>query len=296
MDDLMTFQKIFIGLVLGFSLFAQNVSAKSSVWKVSQGEHYFYVGGTIHVLSDKDYPLPPAYNQAYQDASKLVFESDFGVMQGPAFQAKMSAATINVDGKTLEDQLSPKTYHQLSAFFSARKLSIANFSKYTPWSVSLIMSMIEMQRLGMRPELGLDMHFYHLAVQDHKSMMGLETADQQLNFLISMGADDDPDQGIRYTLKEMENFSKELDQMRQYWRDGDIDGLSKMDSLMIMKKDFPESYDTLLTQRNNAWMKKIPLFIEDKQVEFVLVGLMHLAGENGLINQLKSKGFIVEQL
>ena len=81
--------------------------------------------------------------------------------------------------------------------------------------------------------------------------------------------------------------------MRQYWRDGDIDRLSKMDSMMIMKKDFPESYDILLTQRNNAWMKKIPLFIKDKQVEFVLVGLMHLAGKNGLINQLKSKGFKV---
>jgi len=69
-----------------------------------------------------------------------------------------------------------------------------------------------------------------------------------------------------------------------------------MDSMIKMKQDFPESYDTLLIQRNKAWMKEIPHFIEDKQVEFILVGLMHLAGENGLINQLKSKGFEVEQL
>jgi len=292
----MIFKKIFIGLFLGFSLLGLQVSAKSSVWKVTQGKHYFYIGGTIHVLSDTDYPLPLAYNQAYQDASKLVFESDLGVMQAPAFQEKITAAMLNPDGGTLEGQLSPDTYHKLSAFFSARKLAITNFVKYKPWGVSLIMSMIEMKNLGMHSELGIDIHFYQLALQDHKSIEGLETADQQLNFLISMGADDDPDKGIRYTLDQMENFSKELDQMRSYWRKGNIDALAKMDSMIKMKKDFPKSYDTLLIQRNKAWMKEIPRFIEDKQVEFILVGLMHLAGENGLINQLKSKGFKVEQL
>jgi len=215
-NDLMIFQKIFIGLFLGFSLLSQQVSAKSSVWKVSQGKHYFYVGGTIHVMSDQDYPLPSAYNQAYQDASKLVFESDLGVMQAPAFQDKVSAAIVNPDGQTLEDQLSPDTYHQLSEFFSARKLSIANFADYKPWGVSLILSMIEMKSLGMDPELGIDIHFYQLALQDNKSIAGLETADQQLSFIISMGASDDPDKGIRYTLDQMETFSKELDQMRNY--------------------------------------------------------------------------------
>ena len=50
-----------------------------------------------------------------------------------------------------------------------------------------------------------------------------------------MRADDDSDQEIRYTLDEMKKFSKELDQMRCYWCDGDIDGVFKMDSMMIIK-------------------------------------------------------------
>ena len=30
----------------------------ASVWKVSDGENTMYLGGTLHILSPQDYPLP----------------------------------------------------------------------------------------------------------------------------------------------------------------------------------------------------------------------------------------------
>ncbi len=66
--------------------------------------------------------------------------------------------------------------------------------------------------------------------------------------------------------------------------------------VITMKAEFPEVYEALVVQRNNNWMEKIPLFIEDKSRAFVLVGAMHLNGDDGLIKQLKKQDFTVEPL
>jgi uncharacterized protein YbaP (TraB family) len=63
-----------------------------------------------------------------------------------------------------------------------------------------------------------------------------------------------------------------------------------------MNKEFPELYQSLLVQRNNNWMPKIDQYLSDKQVEFIIVGSLHLHGAEGLLKKLKDKGYLLEQL
>ena len=63
-------------LVLLVSLFPQTVYAQSSVWKVSKGEKQLYIGGTIHMLSQSDYPLPTEFEEAYDRSKIVVFETN----------------------------------------------------------------------------------------------------------------------------------------------------------------------------------------------------------------------------
>ena len=63
-----------------------------------------------------------------------------------------------------------------------------------------------------------------------------------------------------------------------------------------MRNDFPEMYHTLIVNRNNTWMRKILAFIDDSDIEFLLVGALHLNGKEGLLHQLRTQGFKVEQL
>src|SRR3954467_12206613 len=47
------------------------------VWKVSDaGGHTLYLGGSIHSLQSTDYPLPSAYNRAFDLSNRIVFEDD----------------------------------------------------------------------------------------------------------------------------------------------------------------------------------------------------------------------------
>jgi len=62
-------------------LSASTAFAEGMVWKVSDGNNELYIGGTIHVLSAADYPLPEVYDKAYRDSDSVVLETDLSRLQ-----------------------------------------------------------------------------------------------------------------------------------------------------------------------------------------------------------------------
>jgi hypothetical protein len=63
-----------------------------------------------------------------------------------------------------------------------------------------------------------------------------------------------------------------------------------------MQQDFPEVYQTLLVERNEAWMPQLEAMFASKEVEFVLVGALHLAGKDGVLAKLGARGYRITQL
>lgn len=281
--------------LLSCGIFTTSALAETSVWKVSKGDNYFYLGGTFHLLSPQDYPLPEEFKQAYNDSTKLVFETDLIAAQSPDFQAKMMSAMTFSDQRTLKSELKPEVYERLKAFMTTRNLPIEQFSKLQPWGVSLVLAMVEYQRMGMTPEYGVDAFFNKLALSDSKTVLSLETPEEQLKFMSSMG-DVEPNRSVDYTLNDIELMPEFVKKMKQCWRTGELDSMSDIEAIALMEKQFPEIYDTLVTKRNNNWMTQLPGFIKDDPKEFVLVGALHLDGKEGLLTQLKQQGFQVTQL
>ena len=63
-------------LLTALSVATLTATAATSIWKVSSGENVLYVGGTLHVLRQSDYPLPVEFDRAYNNADRLYFETD----------------------------------------------------------------------------------------------------------------------------------------------------------------------------------------------------------------------------
>ncbi|MCP4324332.1 MAG: TraB/GumN family protein [Psychromonas sp.] len=276
-------------------LLSNIVFAETSVWKISKGNNYFYLGGTVHLLSADDHPLPVEFEEAYLDANIIVFETDLLETQTEQFQSKMMAAMTYSDQRTLAGELSPEVYQKLKLFMATRKIPISNYAKFQPWAISLVITMVEYQRLGMKQQYGVDTFFNNRAIADNKKVVGLETTDEQLSFISSMQRVD-ADITIEYTLNDLLELPDFIKLMKKSWRSGDVNEFEKSEYVVRMKTEFPEVYDTLLVKRNNNWMDKLPAFINDSSKEFVLVGAMHLNGKEGLLNQLKEQGFKVNQL
>ena len=58
------------------------------------------------------------------------------------------------------------------------------------------------------------------------------------------------------------------------------------------------SYKLLDVDRNNAWLPKIEERLQDSKSDdtLVVVGSLHLLGDDGLVEQLRAKGYTVERV
>lgn len=287
-----TRQQILLAILL--FIFTQSSWSEASVWQVTKGSEYLYLGGTVHLLQKSDHPLPEEYERAYQDSQLIVLETDMKAITDPAFEMQMLQAFTAQDGKTLASSLSAETYQQLEKFTRQRKIPLQKLSAFTPAGLTMVLTMQEYQRAGQKPELGVDFFFHQQALSDNKPIGALESPEDQLNSLASLN-DLDGDSIVKHTLAELDNIDEFINKMKTYWRTGN---LKKMDTefLVEMSQEFPDVYQQIIVKRNNNWIKQIHQMIGTKEKELVLVGALHLVGKDGLIDQLKNNGYTIKKL
>src|SRR6185312_7859664 len=79
---------------------------KCCVWRVTNAKAPFYLVGSIHALSKKDYPLPKPYDIALKDSTRFLFE--FDPSQHAEFQKKFEAAAKYPPGQDWRSKISPE--------------------------------------------------------------------------------------------------------------------------------------------------------------------------------------------
>ncbi|WP_169303093.1 TraB/GumN family protein [Thalassotalea mangrovi] len=282
-----------LGLGIGLSLVMAVAGAKSSVWEVSKGGQKVYLGGTVHVLAQSDYPLPEEFDLAYKDSQVLVFEMDMNAAQTPQFEQTLMQKMMYLDGRTYADELQPNTVERLNSYIKERGLPLDNLKILKPSLLSITLTMKELQRLGIMGA-GVDQFYTMLGSQDKKSFQYLELPEEQLEFLAGMGKGYE-DEFINYTLDDINRLGDMMADMKQAWRSGDSQALVDL-SMIEWQEKFPQSYQSLIVDRNNNWMDDIEGYFATEDVEFVLVGALHLVGEDGVIKALRDKGYKVKQL
>ena len=72
----------------------------SSVWKISKDGKTLFLGGSVHVLREKDFPLPQEFDQAFERADILVLEANVEQASDFEAQAEFMSKLILRDGKT----------------------------------------------------------------------------------------------------------------------------------------------------------------------------------------------------
>jgi uncharacterized protein len=289
----MRLRNLLIVLSVTLLSFASSVYAASPVWKITKGDNHLFIGGTIHVLTKADFPLPTAFETAYSQSSRIIFETDMQGMKNPEIQKRLLKQVMYADGKNLKQELDKQTFMDLEKHLTSRGIPVANLLPFKPGMLAVTLTVIELHRLGLAGT-GVD-EFYSLkALNDNKPLGQLESIDAQIGFLASMG-DGQENELIASTLREIKEIPAMLQATKEAWRKSDGKKLVDM-SLVPMKKESPAVYDTLIVKRNNAWMVQIEEMLKTKEVEFVLVGALHLFGDDGVIARLSAKGYTVQML
>ena len=202
------------------------VCSETSLWRVSDGNAELFIGGTVHLLSRSDYPLPPEFEQAYQKANTLVLETDMGALARPEAQLQLMQRLLYSDGVTLQTALNEEAYKALQQYCTKRGIPIESLQAFKPPMVVITLMMAELQRLGLA-ESGVDDFFNRKAQAEGKTLKGLETLEQQLDALERMGQGHE-NELILSTLKELRELPAMMQSMKAAWRKGDLGSLEQI--------------------------------------------------------------------
>src|SRR6266481_2369452 len=76
---------------------------KCCVWRVTNAGAPFYLVGSIHALSKKDYPLPSPYELALRESKRIVLE--FDPSRHAEFERKFEAAAKYPPGQDIRSKI-----------------------------------------------------------------------------------------------------------------------------------------------------------------------------------------------
>ena len=264
-----------------------------SMWRIDGAHNSIYLLGSIHMLREKDYPLPSAIYDAYADAEKLIMEIDMDDIDPFAEQALATELGLIQDDRVLRDLMGPRLYAKAESMAEELQIPLQLFEKSEPWFAAINVEVMMLMRIGFNPLNGIESHLSEMAIRDNKEIIGLETTRQQLEFLDNLSPQSQRDMLIQ-TLSDSMKLKDMMDEMVEAWYFGDIDFLE--DSMLSEMEDYKELHQTIVVQRNRAWTARIQELLGDEDDYLIVVGALHLIGDEGVPHLLSERGYNVIQL
>ena len=269
------------------------VGQKSCLWKVTLKQNTVYLLGAIHLMREDGYPLNKSIESVYHDAQTLVLEINLDEASSSKAQSLMLSKGLYPAGQTLRESLSPKTFELVKKKTEELGLDIQQVNRLKPWLVTMTLAAMQLEQLGYDSKLGIDKHFFDQARTDKKEILSLESIEYQVSLLEGMSSGNQ-ESALLETIQELDLFKKEFGEIVKAWSHGES---QKLDELLLESfKDYPELLNQLIVQRNKNWVPRIEEFLSHKGNVLVVVGAAHLIGNKGVIEMLRQKGYVVEQL
>ncbi len=267
--------------------------AKAPIWKISDEDSTVYLAGSVHLLREKDLPIPAAFDRVYAESEELVFEIDMAEMTRPDAAMEMAKLGSLPEGETIADRLGAETADRLRGYLKERGMNPALFDRLSPGMVLLTLASLEAIRQGARPELGLEATYFGKSVADGKPSRGLETVAYQMR-IFDRFEDGLLAEWIDKTLDGLDRSAATLEAILSAWRAGDDRGIAE--HLAEDEAMPPAMREALLDERNRNWIPEIEKALATDRDVMFLVGAGHLAGEGSVVALLREKGFEVTQL
>lgn len=264
-----------------------------TMWRVEGRTNTIYLLGSIHLLRADDHPLPSVIGSAYDEAEVLVMELDMDDLDPAETQQAFNAAGVMRDGTTLRDLMGDELYARAEAAAARIDVPLEMLAQSEPWLAAMTVELMMLYRIGFQPSLGVEMTMLQRATADGKPIEGLETLEEQLAFLDGLSLPAQREMLLQ-TLEESARIGEQVDELIEAWRHGDADTLaaSLLDSLGTQA----ELHEALVTGRNRRWAQEISGWLDDEQDYLVVVGALHLVGEDSVPALLAGQGIGIHQL
>ncbi len=273
----------FVTLALSQTLFAEQQDT-ALLWSIMDGDRQAgYLLGTIHSEDPRVLEFPE--NFLDQLRSNQVFAMEI-VPDLPTL-SRLTDYMRYQDGTTLESQVGPERYGNISKVLSQYQMPPEWVAKMKVWATVMTLSVPP-------PETGFFMDF-SLSLRAAGSglrVVGLETLEEQLSFLEEMPMEQQLAL-LDQALLEYDRVREVHDRMVDNYLAGDLQALAteaenQLDQLDQKVKDY--FIEQGIYARNHRMLESLLPLLDRDQV-FVAVGALHLPGKSGLLALLREHGY-----
>lgn len=280
-----------LGLVLALGVHAAAWAAPP-LWVVRDADSALYLFGTMHVLTEDAAWRTPAFDKALAESSRIWLELDTQV--APETMAKL-VVDLGVDRKTpLAQKVSPETMAALRERVKGQPKLAEMAEHMRPWAAAMAIQAMPVLAAGHTSEAGADATLTREMTEGGKQTLFFETPEQQLRFFADL-----PEavqvQFLEDSLEQTAGKGRTPAETQAAWIAGDErllgDGVAA-----DMRARRPALYDAFVRQRNRVWTKALEGELAGSGVAMVAVGALHMAGDDGLVAQLRARGFTVERV
>lgn len=256
-------------------------------------ENRVYLLGSIHLLREDDHPLPAVIEQAYEEAETLVMEMDVDDVDPVEAQQLVTELGLIQDDRELADLMGPASWTRAEAYAEAVNIPLAIMARSEPWLAAITVEQLMLARIGFDPEFGIENHLAGLAEADGKELIGLETMREQLGFLDGMSLEAQRALLLQ-SLEESAAIATIMDDLVHAWRMGDLEFLESR--MLDAIREYPELYRAIVVDRNRRWARRIDALTREDEDYLVVVGALHLVGDDGVPVLLRELGHELMQM
>jgi uncharacterized protein YbaP (TraB family) len=296
---------ILFALLFGFiseTVFAAGLSETTSprrgqLYRITHDGKTSYLFGTIHVGKDGAYPLDPQVARALLDSKTLVIELD--IRQDLPFQKALALHGRYQNGDTIQNHLTPANLNKMVQALARAGMSLQSVQHYKPWLIANLLVGSELDLHGFQRSQAVEYALLAAAQKQDKTVHELESAEYQLSLFDMLDARQQ-EQYLVETLADLASGSslKRSQALIEAWSSADAPGIQAAWRTATTGDSISAGFmqRVLLGKRNPEMVANIERIMQQDQVAFVGVGLLHLVGDDGLPQLLKRRGYQVEQL
>lgn len=278
----------------------ENRFTGSLLWEISGKDLQkpSYILGTHHLIpvgfTDSIAGLKAVMETVDQVVGELLMSDQ------TAMQVKMLEAAKMPSGETYNRLLSQDDLNRLDE--GLKRVIGAGIDQFGIFKPGFISSMYTvMFYMKIFPEFfaanheTIDGYIMRMAGENGKSVIALETVEDQIYALFDAEPLKDQAEALVCTV-DHDDWNKVMThKLNRYYRNGQ---LKEIHNLAFHEPDDPcpvsqSQQNTLLKNRNNQWLEKIPGLMQ-KESNLIAVGALHLTGKDGLLYQLYQMGYTVK--
>lgn len=258
---------------------------KGFFWEVKKEDTTVYMLGSIHVGDANLYPMHQVVEDAFESSNIVVGEIDMTNTEALTAQA---LSMMYTNGETALDHMTPEGKEKMDKVCEELNFNPKILLTQKIWSLGSVLSGYQMKKAGYDANYGIDMHFLNRA-KGNKTIMELEGAEFQFNMLNNF-SDKEQEDNFIINLGTLDETKKMLDELFNIYKSGDE---AKMLTALGTEDKNSNFYKKMILERNIGMTSKIEEYLNTGDTYFVIAGLAHFIGDDGIVKMLTDKGYKV---